>query len=120
LALKPGVIEWYQSHVERLFYHQNYFYSTLFKTYILQLIFALCLIFSSTSNIQMANDGSYNSNNGDNNIDDSPPSTLKHLLIVQAQLLQTVQQILVQMQDVHQLMQSIEVRPSSRKRKSNT
>jgi hypothetical protein len=45
---------------------------------------------------------------------------LEHLLIVQAQLLQTVQQVMVQMQDVNQLMQSMEVRPSSRKRKSNT
>jgi hypothetical protein len=33
----------------RLFSNQNYFYSTLFKTSIPQLIFALYLIFSSTS-----------------------------------------------------------------------
>jgi hypothetical protein len=39
---------------------------------------------------------------------------------MQAQLLQTVQQILVQMQDINQLIQSMKVRPSSRKRKSNT
>jgi hypothetical protein len=68
----------------------------------------------------MANDGSYKSNNDDNNDIESPPSTLQQLLIVQNQLLQTVQQILVQMQDVNQLMQSIEARPSSRKRNSNT
>jgi hypothetical protein len=41
-------------------------------------------------------------------------------LIVQAQLLHTVQQIMVQMQNVNQLMQSMKARPSSRKRKSNT
>jgi hypothetical protein len=41
-------------------------------------------------------------------------------LIIQAQLLRTMQQILVQMQDVNQLLQSMEARPSSRKRKSNT
>jgi hypothetical protein len=68
----------------------------------------------------MANDGSYKSNNDDNNGIESPPSTHEQLLIIQNQLLQTVQQILVQMQDVNQLMQSIEGRPSSRKRKSNT
>jgi hypothetical protein len=39
---------------------------------------------------------------------------------VEAQLLQTVQQVMVQMQDINQLMQSMEVRPSSRKRKSKT
>jgi hypothetical protein len=68
----------------------------------------------------MANDGSRNSNNGDNNNVKNPSSMLEHLLIVQAQLLQTVQQVIVQMQDINQLMQSIEVKPSSRKRKSNT
>jgi hypothetical protein len=52
-ALKPGVTEWYQSRVDyrnaslfrrvifsSLFCNQNYFYSTLFKIFILQLIFA--------------------------------------------------------------------------------
>jgi hypothetical protein len=41
-------------------------------------------------------------------------------LTVQAQLLRTMQQILAQMQDVNQLLQSMEARPSSGKRKSNT
>jgi hypothetical protein len=68
----------------------------------------------------MVIDGSRNSNNGDNNDAENPSSTLEQLLIIQAQLLQTVQQILVQMQDINQLMQSMEVRPSPRKRKSNT
>jgi hypothetical protein len=68
----------------------------------------------------MASDGSCNANNSDSNDIENPPSTLEQLLIIQNQLLQTVQQILVQMQDVNQLMQSMEVRPSSRKRKSNT
>jgi hypothetical protein len=68
----------------------------------------------------MANNGSRNSNNGDNNDVENPSSTLEHLLIIQAQLLQTVQQDMVQMQEMNQLMQSMEVRPSSRKRKSNT
>jgi hypothetical protein len=45
---------------------------------------------------------------------------LEQLMIIHAQLLQTVQQIMVQMQDVNQLMQSMEVRSSSRKRKSDT
>jgi hypothetical protein len=57
----------------------------------------------------MANDGSYKSNNDV----ESPPSTLEKLLIVQNQFLQIVQQILVQMQDINQLMQSMEARPSS-------
>jgi hypothetical protein len=121
--------KWYQSCVDRkntslvrrviflrLFSNQNYFYLTLFKTCILQLIFALCLIFSSNPIIQMANDGSYKSNNDV----ESPPSTLEKLLIVQNQFFQIVQQILVQMQDINQLMQSMEARPSSWKRKSNT
>jgi hypothetical protein len=68
----------------------------------------------------MVNNGSCNSNNGDNNDVVNPSSTLEHLLIIQAQLLQTVQQVMVQMQDVNQLMQSMEVWPSSTKRKSNT
>jgi hypothetical protein len=68
----------------------------------------------------MANDGSYKSNNDDNNDIESPPWMLEQLLIVQNQLLQTMQQILVQMQDVDQLMQYMEARPSSRKIKSNT
>jgi hypothetical protein len=69
----------------------------------------------------MANDGSCKSNHGDNNdVESSPPSMLEQLLIVQAQLHTTVQQILVQMQNVNQLMQSMEAIPSSRKRKSNT
>jgi hypothetical protein len=68
----------------------------------------------------MVNNGSRNSNNGDNNDVKNPSSMLEHLLIIQAQLLQTVQQVMVQMQDINQLMQSIEVRPSSWKRKSNT
>jgi hypothetical protein len=103
-----------------LFSNQNYLYSTLFKTSILQLIFVLCLIFSSTSIIQMASDGSCKSNNDNNNDIESPPSTLEQLLIVQAQLHWTVQQILVQMQDVNQLTQSMEERASSRKRKCDT
>jgi hypothetical protein len=45
---------------------------------------------------------------------------LEQLLIIHVQLLQTMQQILVQMHDVNQLMQSMEARTSSRKRKSNT
>jgi hypothetical protein len=123
------VSERYQSHVDRsntrlargvIFSNQNYFYSTLFEISILQLIFALCIIFSSTFTIHMANDGRCNCNNGDNNDVESPPSTLEQLLIVQAQFLQTVQQFLVQMQGVNQLMQSLKARPSSRKRKSNT
>jgi hypothetical protein len=65
----------------------------------------------------VANDESNNSNNND---DENPSSTLEQLLIVQAQLLQTVQQILVQMQGVNLLMQSMEERPSSGKIKSNT
>jgi hypothetical protein len=68
----------------------------------------------------MANDGRCNCNNGDNNDVQNPPSTLEQLLIVQAQLLRTMQQIMVQMQDVNQLLQSMEARPSSGKRKSNT
>jgi TolA-binding protein len=68
----------------------------------------------------MANDGRCNCNNGDNNNIESPPSMLEQLFIVQAQLHRIVQQLLVQMQDVNQLMQSMESRPSSRKRKSNT
>jgi hypothetical protein len=68
----------------------------------------------------MANNRSRNSYNVDNNDAENPFSTLEHLLIVQAQLLQTVQKVMVQMQDVNQLMQSMEVRPSSRKRNSNT
>jgi hypothetical protein len=103
----------------RLFSNQNYFYSTLFETSILQLIFAFYLIISSTSIIRMANDRSCNCNNGDNDVE-SPPSTLEQLLIVQAHLLWTMQQILGQMKGVNQLMQSMEERPSSRKRKSNT
>jgi hypothetical protein len=124
---------WYKSHVDRrntsivrrvifssLFSNQNYFYSTLFEISILQLIFSLCLIFSSTFTTQMANDGRCNCNNGDNNDVQNPPSTLEQLLIIQAQLLRTMQQILVQMQDLNQLLQSMEARPSSGKRKSNT
>jgi hypothetical protein len=69
----------------------------------------------------MANDEKCNCNNSDNNdIQNPPPSTLEQMLIVQAQLLRTMQQILVQMQDVNQLLQSMEERPSSGKRKSNT
>jgi hypothetical protein len=68
----------------------------------------------------MAHDGSRNSNNSDDNNVENPSSTLEHLLIVQAQLLQVIQQILVQMQDVNQLIQSMEVRSSLKKRKSNT
>jgi hypothetical protein len=68
----------------------------------------------------MANDERCNCNNGDNNVVQNPPSTLEQLLIVQAQLLQTTQQLLVQMQDVNQLLQSMQARPSSVKRKSNT
>jgi hypothetical protein len=68
----------------------------------------------------MANDKSHNSSNVDNNDDENPSSMLEQLLIVQAQLLQTMQEILVQMQGVNQLMHSMEERSSSRKRKSNT
>jgi hypothetical protein len=68
----------------------------------------------------MVNDGRCNCINGDNRGVQNPPSTLEQLLIVQAQLLQTMQQILVQIQDVNQLMQSMKARTSSRKRKSNT
>jgi hypothetical protein len=69
------------------------------------------LIFQSTSIIQMANDGIRNSNGGDNNNIENPSSMLEHLLIIQAQLLQTIQQVMVQMQDITQLMQSMELRP---------
>jgi hypothetical protein len=68
----------------------------------------------------MVNDGRCNCNNNNNNDVQNPPSTLEQLLIVQAQLLRTMQQILAQMQDVNQLLQSMEAGPSSRKRKSNT
>jgi hypothetical protein len=62
----------------------------------------------------MVNDGSHNSIYGDNNDVENPSSKLEHLLIIWAQLLQTVQQVMVHIQDVNQLMQSMEVRPSSR------
>jgi hypothetical protein len=104
LALKSGVTEWYQIRVDcrntslvrrvifsSLFYNQNYFYATLSKTSILQLIFSFYLIFSSTSIIHMANNGSCNSNNCDNNDIENPPSMLEQLLIIQAQLLWTIQ-----------------------------
>jgi hypothetical protein len=132
LVLKLCVTEWYQSRVDHrnaslvrshfssLFYNQNYFYSTLSKTSILWPIFAFYLIFSSTSIIQMKNNRSCNFDNGDNNAVENPPSTLEQLLIIQAQLLQIVKQILLQMQDINQMMQSLEVRPSSRKWKGNT
>jgi hypothetical protein len=68
----------------------------------------------------MANDGRCNCDNSDNRGIQNPPSTLEQLLIIQAQLLQTMQQILAQIQDINQLMQSMEARTSSRKRKSNT
>jgi hypothetical protein len=68
----------------------------------------------------MVNDGSRTSYNGNNNNVKNSSSMLEHLLFVQAQLLQTVQQILVQMQDVNQLMQTMEVRLSLRKRKGST
>jgi hypothetical protein len=68
----------------------------------------------------MANGGSCNCNNGDNIDVWNPPSTLEQLLTIQAQLLRTKQQILVHMQDINQLMQSMERRPSSGNRKSNT
>jgi hypothetical protein len=68
----------------------------------------------------MVNNKSRNSNNGDNNDIENPSSTLEHLVIVQAQLLQIIQQVMVQMQEINQLMQSIEERPSSRNGKSNT
>jgi hypothetical protein len=68
----------------------------------------------------MANDRRCNCSNVDNNDVQNPPSTIEQLLIVQAQLLRTMQQILAQMQDVNQLLQSMEARPSSGKRKSNT
>jgi hypothetical protein len=59
----------------------------------------------------MANDGIRNSNGSDNNNIENPSSMLEHLLIIQAQLLQTIQQVMVQMQDITQLMQSMELRP---------
>jgi hypothetical protein len=68
----------------------------------------------------MENDGRCNCNNSDNYDVQNPPSTLEQLLTIQAQLLRTMQQILAQMQDVNQLLQSMEARPSSGKRKSNT
>jgi hypothetical protein len=68
----------------------------------------------------MANDRGCNCNNGGNKDVQNPPSMLEQLLIIQDQRLQSVQQILVQMHDVNQLMQSIEARTSSRKKKSNT
>jgi hypothetical protein len=68
----------------------------------------------------MAKDGRCNCNNGNSNDVQNPPSTFEQLLIVQAQLLWTMQQILVQMQDVNQLLQSIEARRSLGKRKSTT
>jgi hypothetical protein len=68
----------------------------------------------------MANDGRSNCKNGDNNDVQNPPSTIEQLLTIQAQLLQTMQQILAQMQDLDQLLQSMKARPSSGKRKSNT
>jgi hypothetical protein len=68
----------------------------------------------------MANDERCNCNNGDNNDVQNPHSTLEQLLIVQAQLLWTMKQLLVQIQYVNQLLQSMEARPSSVKRKSNT
>jgi glyoxylate carboligase len=68
----------------------------------------------------MENDGRCNCIHDDNKDVWNPPSTLEQLLIVEAQLLRTMQQLLVQMQDVNQLMQSMEARTSSRKRKSNT
>jgi activator of HSP90 ATPase len=68
----------------------------------------------------MAHGGSHNSNNDDNNDVENPSSMLEQLLIVQVQLLRTVQQILEQMQDINLLMESMEIRPSLRKRKSNT
>jgi hypothetical protein len=68
----------------------------------------------------MASNGSHNSNNGDNNDVENPSTTLEHLFIIQAQLLWTVHHVMVQMKEINQLMQSMEVRPSSRKRKSNT
>jgi hypothetical protein len=61
----------------------------------------------------MANDRRCNCNNDGNSDIESPPLMLEQLLIVQAQLHWTVQQILVQMQDINQLMQSMEVGPSS-------
>jgi hypothetical protein len=68
----------------------------------------------------MANNGRCNCNNGNNRGVQNPPLTHEQLLIVQAQLLWTMQQILAQIQDINQLMQSMEARTSSRKRKSNT
>jgi hypothetical protein len=46
----------------------------------------------------MAHDGSRKSNNGDDNNIKNPSSTLEYLFIIQAQLLWTVQQVMVQMQ----------------------
>jgi hypothetical protein len=68
----------------------------------------------------MTNNGRCNCNNGNNRGVQNPPSTHEQLLIVQAELLWTMQQILAQIQDINQLMQSMEARTSSRKRKSNT
>jgi hypothetical protein len=60
----------------RLFSNQNYFYSTFLKVSILQLIFAIYLLFSSNFIIQMANDRRCNCNNDV----DIPPSTLEQFL----------------------------------------
>jgi hypothetical protein len=93
-VLKLGMTEWYhscvdrrnaslvRSHIFRVIFKPKLFLLNLFEISILQLIFALYLIFSSTFTIHMANDGRCNCNNGGNNDVQNPPSTLEQLLIV--------------------------------------
>jgi hypothetical protein len=82
------VTEWSQSRVyhknaslvrrvifSSLFYNQNYFYSILLKSLFYNSSLSH-LIFPSISIIQMENDGSCNSNNGDNSDVENPSSTL--------------------------------------------
>jgi hypothetical protein len=65
LALKLGVTEWYQSHIDHsnaslvrrvifwmLFYNQNYFYTSLFKIFIFILIFKCYLSLLSRSTLE--------------------------------------------------------------------
>jgi hypothetical protein len=65
------------------------------------LSFSWVFFVSSTLVLQMANTRNRNNNNGGNNPDVNPPPppppTLEQVLIMQAQLLQTMQQTLVNM-----------------------
>jgi hypothetical protein len=62
------------------------------------LSFSLVSFISSTLILQMANTRNYNNNNGDNNGENNqninppppPPPTLKQVLVMQAQMLQTM------------------------------